>query len=91
MEKRMKTATYDASQMTADLEITNLAPVATDREQWATIKHKFDLHAVQPGLVTVPVEQIVEEIASDDQDFNVHEIVSISTQECSQRNEHNYA
>ena len=84
----------DASQMTTDLEIINLTPVDTDREVWTTIKQKFDLHDVQPGLVAVPVaetEEIVEESASDDLDFDVHEIVSMSTTQCSKGNEHNYA
>ena len=80
--------------MTTDLKIINLTPVDTDREVWTTIKQKFDLHAVQPGLVAVPVaetEEIVEESASDDLDFNVHEIVSMSATQCSQGNEHSYA
>jgi hypothetical protein len=85
---------YDASQMTTDLEVINLAPGITDRELWTTIKQKFDLHAVQPGLVAVPVaetEEVVEESARGVLDFNVHEIVSTSQTQCSQGNEHSYA
>ena len=79
----------DASQITTNLEIINLTPVDTDQEVWTTMKQKFVLHAVQPGLVAVPAaetEEIVEESARDDLDFNVHEISSMSTTQSYQGN-----
>jgi hypothetical protein len=84
----------DAFQVTGDVEIINFTPVDTDREVWATIKQTFDLHALQPGLVAVPVadtEETVEETAADDLDFNVHDMVTMATTQCAQANEHNYA